>query len=471
MGLLGLTAAVFGGTKHIMVQVCSSGMLNAITLHPLGMRTPDRDMRPVRFTAAGGGRHYADVSVTHPGMYKVGDGYSGHLIFLDTRTDTLLLTLTLRKDYRAGKFFMKLHTLSARARYPADLTYFDRLETKVGDVVKYENYPGISSLAFKAKCDSGYDTGLQLLAADSSKGLLSPDFPAYARAELAARYVMYLCSIFTSVPRNEIPATYLERLRGWTFDNDTLARYSKNYITAASVYNVYVYNDFDLKWRDADFLGNYRSATTYYHGIIRNRLQAWILDDFKDRELPEFDSVYQAFRQSAPAWLTKEVTAGVGAWQAKRQALSWNKVLDSTWLLDDRQHRTPLRKVLAGSRPLIIVDNWATWCAPCREQEPALDRFRKKYRDQVSFIFLSIDKDRTAWKKVVSRGRYTENEQHFLISTQADNPLFNFLDISTIPRYILLSANGAAVLEKDMPLPVLQSAFEKIIKQYFPSTH
>lgn len=49
---------------------------------------------------------------------------------------------------------------------------------------------------------------------------------------------------------------------------------------------------------------------------------------------------------------------------------------------------------------VVVIDFWATWCAPCLAAIPHLEELQQKYRDQnVSFIGFSIDADRQALTK------------------------------------------------------------------------
>jgi len=44
---------------------------------------------------------------------------------------------------------------------------------------------------------------------------------------------------------------------------------------------------------------------------------------------------------------------------------------------------------------VVIVNMWATWCAPCREEMPALDAYYRQHRDQgLVLIALSMDDPR-----------------------------------------------------------------------------
>lgn len=42
---------------------------------------------------------------------------------------------------------------------------------------------------------------------------------------------------------------------------------------------------------------------------------------------------------------------------------------------------------------VLVVNFWATWCAPCREEIPAFVRLQKKYREQgLQFVGIAIDR-------------------------------------------------------------------------------
>lgn len=43
------------------------------------------------------------------------------------------------------------------------------------------------------------------------------------------------------------------------------------------------------------------------------------------------------------------------------------------------------------NKPVVVINLWAPWCAPCRREIPALTELQHSYADQVQFIGLSFD--------------------------------------------------------------------------------
>jgi thioredoxin 1 len=45
------------------------------------------------------------------------------------------------------------------------------------------------------------------------------------------------------------------------------------------------------------------------------------------------------------------------------------------------------------SYPLVVVDCWAAWCAPCRAIAPIVDQLAKDYTGKVVFGKLNVDEN------------------------------------------------------------------------------
>lgn len=85
----------------------------------------------------------------------------------------------------------------------------------------------------------------------------------------------------------------------------------------------------------------------------------------------------------------------------------------------------------------LIINMWASYCAPCLQEMGSLERLSKRYRDQFNVIGISIDD-------------YPERAQAFLAKAQSSFPHFidqnlvieNMVGANRIPLTVLVDANG-----------------------------
>lgn len=113
---------------------------------------------------------------------------------------------------------------------------------------------------------------------------------------------------------------------------------------------------------------------------------------------------------------------------------------------------------------LILVDFWASWCMPCREEFPSQKKLMEKYPN-VAFVFISIDKSSTAWKKAMSEyGTMLHKDNSFLLVKSDKDQLLEKIKLATIPRYVLFGKDGN-IINLDAPRPS-SNEIEKLIESY-----
>jgi thiol-disulfide isomerase/thioredoxin len=107
----------------------------------------------------------------------------------------------------------------------------------------------------------------------------------------------------------------------------------------------------------------------------------------------------------------------------------------------------------------VLIDVWATWCGPCREQSPYFEKLAMKYKSQenLQFIALSIDKDVREWYIDVAK------KSKSVLQLHASDPekFGKAYHAETIPRFIMIDPNGNFVNAK-MPRPS-ETTFEMIL--------
>ncbi len=92
---------------------------------------------------------------------------------------------------------------------------------------------------------------------------------------------------------------------------------------------------------------------------------------------------------------------------------------------------------------LIYIDVWATWCAPCLQELPALKKVEEKYKDE-NIVFVSICKDdsKERWLKMIND---KELKGVQLFAEEDNSSFFEDYAIQGIPWYILIDEEGKII--------------------------
>ena len=92
---------------------------------------------------------------------------------------------------------------------------------------------------------------------------------------------------------------------------------------------------------------------------------------------------------------------------------------------------------------VVLIDFWATWCGPCNEELPHMQKIAKEFAEQpLVIISVSWDRDETAWKQFIARHNMT-----WVQYRDADHKLSDNFSVNAIPHYFTIDSDGVLTAE------------------------
>lgn len=104
-----------------------------------------------------------------------------------------------------------------------------------------------------------------------------------------------------------------------------------------------------------------------------------------------------------------------------------------------------LEEIVANANGKVIyIDNWATWCGPCKvEFKEASPKLHAKFKDDVEFVYLCHNSERNAY--IPSIAQFQIKGKHYFLEDTASNIIAEQIQLEGFPTYTIFNKAGEMV--------------------------
>ena len=110
--------------------------------------------------------------------------------------------------------------------------------------------------------------------------------------------------------------------------------------------------------------------------------------------------------------------------------------------------KSPDGKLIALSSlkgKVVLLDFWASWCRPCRAENPNVVRLYNKYKDRGFTVYsVSLDQNKDKWMAAITQDQLTWSN-HVSELTGWKSSAGNKYGVSSIPKTFLIDSNGKII--------------------------
>jgi peroxiredoxin len=110
---------------------------------------------------------------------------------------------------------------------------------------------------------------------------------------------------------------------------------------------------------------------------------------------------------------------------------------------------------------VVMVNFWATWCGPCRQEMPQLNRLYEKYH-AAGFVLLGVNVDDDQRKAAEVAGKLGVT---FPVLLDTDKIVSKLYDLSTMPSTVIIDRDGKVRYVHRGYLTGYEDNYEKQIRE------
>jgi len=194
-----------------------------------------------------------------------------------------------------------------------------------------------------------------------------------------------------------------------------------------------------------DFVKNNPKSYISLHSI-----NAELVND--DMDVPQIQSLYDNL---APQLKENSLAAILKA------KLEKAKITGLGVLATDFEEKTPegiAVKLSSYKGQYVLLDFWASWCGPCRQENPNLVSAYEKYKDKnFTVLGVSIDSSPNAWKKAIK-----DDGLVWIQLLDTTKQIAELYGIDAIPKNYLIDPNGK-IIAKNLRGAALDAKLHEVL--------